>query len=146
MNPIPDVPVLPGPPEVVIERIQQALMGLTRCPRVTKKELIRHHLAEIQAAHARGVSFAEIARTLTTAGCALSPRLLRKYLDDIRRKENTLQEKFSLPLATPAEVSDANPEMPMPLSATGATPAPVKTRSLRRSALILTRKDNENDQ
>lgn len=144
MNPLPDFQVLPGPSEGVLERIQQALMGLTRSHRVTKKELIRCHLTEIDAAHGRGVSYAEIARTLTAAGCTVSPRLLRKYLDDIRRKVAHQQEATMQPLAVPIEVPAEHPMVSMPLTLTDARPAPPKTRSLRRSIQISTRKDTKN--
>lgn len=136
--------VLAGPLEVDLRRITEALLGLTRYQRMTKKEIVRQHRQEIEDAARRGVSYAKVARVFSELGCPLSPRLLRKYLNDIRTKHLPSQAATP-PLAEPL----ASSLQPLPRHIDVSQHPLVtstKQRSLRRSALLSTNKESKNDQ
>lgn len=132
-----------GPFEVDLRRITEALMGLTRYQRMTKKGIVREHLREIEDAARRGVSYAEVARVFSELGCPLSPRLLRKYLTDIRKH---LPPQTAVPLIT-EPLASTLPPTPRPIEVSPIPPAtPTRHRSLRRSALLAINKESTNDQ
>lgn len=135
--------VLAGPLEVDLRRITEALMGLVRYQRLTKKEIVRQHLREIEDAAQRGVSYAEVARVFSEFGCPLSPRLLRKYLSDIRKH---LPPPTAMPLIADPLVSSL-PPTPRQIDVSQIPPVPsTRHRSLRRSALLAMNKESTNDQ
>jgi hypothetical protein len=135
--------VLAGPLEVDLRRITEALMGLVRYQRMTKKEIVRQHQQEIEDAARRGVSYAEVARVLSTLGCPLSPRLLRKYLSDIRKN---LPPQSATPLIA-EPLASSLPPTPRPIDVSQTPPVTsTRHRSLRRSALLPMNKESTNDQ
>lgn len=138
MNPKNINQVLAGHLEVDLRRITEALMGLVRYQRLTKKEIVRQHLREIEDAAQRGVSYAEVARVFSELGCPLSPRLLRKYLSDIRKH---LPPPTAMPLIADPLASSL-PLTPRPIEVSPIPPiAPTRHRSLRRSTLLAMNKE-----
>lgn len=112
--------------DIDLDRIAAALAGLRPSRPMTVKALIRKQLSHIEDARQRGLTHDEIAKTLTEAGCSVTPATLRKYLSQFHAVTPTSRSPLTDAIpARPARASDG---------ATNQTKLP--RRSLRRSTLI----------
>ncbi|MCX9157283.1 hypothetical protein OPU71_14235 [Niveibacterium sp. 24ML] len=119
-----------------VNQLEEALAGLHKFSRVTKKEMVRRQLAAIESARERGVGYAAIAAAFSASGCAIDARVLRKYVHQLRRAADRLPAHGD---AETGGLGKTNSEPPTRGRATAplskdAGPAP--RRSLSRSALV----------
>ena len=132
------------------DRIAASLSGLAQHQRVTKKSVVRQHLAAIETALSRRVGYEAVARTLTDAGCAINAAVLRRYVWALRAE---LVKDGTRMLGTEGarEASESDSTLSAATTtethARAAEPAeqisPATRRSLRRHAWLKTTNEVE---
>jgi hypothetical protein len=132
--------------KVSLERIAAALAGIEQYARVTKKDLVRRNLRAIEDARQRGVGYEVIASALTSGGCPINARVLRKYVHQLSREvtpspaltrppapEVPNASTSAHPLSTDAASAASDVATPELIESKGPRP---NRRSLRRGALL----------
>lgn len=131
------------------DRIAASLAGLAQHQPITKKAIVRQHMAAIETALSRRVGYQAVARALTDAGCAINPSVLRRYVweqrserekerEGLLRSESQTDQARALP-----ERAVATPDHAVLSAVNTAQASPAPRRSLRRGAWLKTTNEVE---
>lgn len=120
---------------VNLDQLGEALAGLHRFARITKKELVRRQMSAIESARERGVGYTAIASAFTASGCVIDARVLRKYVHQLRRAANRCSPVAKAVTSNPFEAEPPPMQERALTPHTSASPH-TQRRSLSRSALV----------